>query len=46
MQHGNGEAKRALQVFLTNKGGYIVALKKIKYMFGKRSDLKLARSTL
>ena len=39
MQHVDGEAKRALQVFSTNKGGYIVALKRIKYMFGQKSRI-------
>ena len=34
MQHVEGETKRAIQVFSTNKNGYILALKRLKYMFG------------
>ena len=33
MQHMEDEAKRALQVFLTNKNGYILALKRLKYIY-------------
>ena len=36
MQHLDGEAKEALQVFSTNKGCYIMVIKRIKYMFGQR----------
>ena len=39
MQHVDGEAKRALRVFSTNKGGYIMVLKRIKYIFGQRSRI-------
>ena len=42
MQHVDGEAKQALQVFSTNKGGYITALKRTKYMFGQRSRIRQA----
>ena len=42
MQHVDGEAKRALQVFSTNKGGCILALKRIKYMFGQKSRISQA----
>ena len=42
MQHVDGEAKRALQVFSTNKEGYIMALKRIKYMFGQRTRISQA----
>ena len=35
MEHVDGETKRALQVFSANKGGYIMALKRIKCMFGQ-----------
>ena len=37
MQHMGGETKQALQIFSTNKGGYVMTLKRIKYMFGQRS---------
>ena len=40
MQHVDGEAKQALQVFSTNKGGYTMALKRIKYMLGQRSRIR------
>ena len=33
MQHMDDEAKRAIQVFLTNKNGYILALKRLKYIY-------------
>ena len=42
MQHEDGQAKRALQVFSRNKGGYIMALKRIKYMFGQRTRISQA----
>ena len=35
--HVEGEAKRALKVFSSSRGGYILALKRLKYMFGQRS---------
>ena len=37
LQHLEGEAKRAVQCFSNDKVGYIMALKRLKYMF----DLKL-----
>ena len=43
MQHVDGEAKGALQIFFANKGGYIMVLKRIKYLV---KDLKLTRRTL
>ena len=42
MKHVDGEAKQALQIFSTNKGGYIIALKRIKYMFGQQSRISKA----
>ena len=42
MQHVEGEAKRAIQVFSTNKNGYILALKWLKYMFGQKSQISQA----
>ena len=38
----HGEAKRALQVFSTNKGGYTMALKTIKRMFSQISRISQA----
>ena len=34
MHHVEDEAKRTIQVFSTNKNGYIRTLKRLKYMFG------------
>ena len=34
MQYVKGKAKRAIQVLSTNKNGSILALKRLKYMFG------------
>ena len=34
MHHVEDEAKRTIQVFSTNKNGYILTLKRLKYMFG------------
>ena len=42
MQHVDGEAKGALQIFLANKGGYIMVLKRIKYILGQRSRINQA----
>ena len=36
IQHVEGEAKRALKVFSSSRSGYILALKRLKYMFGQR----------
>ena len=36
IQHVEGEATRVIQVFSTNKNGYILALKRLKYMFGQK----------
>ena len=37
LPHLEIEAKRAVQFFLNNKVGYIMALKKLKYIFGQKS---------
>ena len=42
MQHMDGEAKRALKAFSSSKVGYILALKRLKYMFGQRSQISQA----
>ena len=42
MQHVEGEAKRAIQVFSINRNGYIFALKRLKYMFGQNSQISQA----
>ena len=42
MQHVEGEAKRAIQVFSSNKNGYILVLKRLKYMFGQKSQISEA----
>ena len=42
IQHMEGQAKRAIQVFSSNKKGYILALKRLKYMFGQRSQISQA----
>ena len=50
IQHVDGKAKQALQFFSINKGGYIMAVKRIKYLFDQRSRIgqayipKLTRS--
>ena len=36
LQHLEGEAKRAVQCFSNDKVGYIMALKRLKYMFGQK----------
>ena len=42
IQHVEGEAKQALKVFSSNRSGYILALKRLKYMFGQRSRISQA----
>ena len=42
MQHGECETKRAIQVISTNKNGYILALKSLKYMFRQKSQISQA----
>ena len=41
----DGEAKQARQAYSTNKGGYIMVLKKIKCMFGQRPRISQAYIT-
>ena len=36
LQHLEGEAKRAVQYFSNDKVGYIMAHKRLKYMFGQK----------
>ena len=36
LQHLEGESKRAVQCFSNDKIGYILALKRLKYMFGQK----------
>ena len=42
MQHIEEEAKRALKVFSTNKEGYILTLRGMKYVFGQRPQISQA----
>ena len=42
IQHVEGEAQRALKVFSSSRSGYILALKRLKYMFGQRSLISQA----
>ena len=39
LQHLEREAKRAVQCFSYDKVGYIMALKRLKYMFGQKSQI-------
>ena len=39
LQHLEGEAKRTIQCFSNDKVGYIMALKKLKYMFGQKPQI-------
>ena len=39
LQHLEGEAKRAVQCFSNDKVGYIMALKRLKYIFGQKTQI-------
>ena len=39
LQHLENEAKRAVQCFLNDKVGYIMALKRLKYMLGQKTRI-------
>ena len=39
LQHLEGDAKRAVQCFSNDKVGYIMALKRLKYMFGEKPQI-------
>ena len=39
LQHLESEAKRAVQCFSYDKVGYIMALKRLKYMFAQKSQI-------
>ena len=38
LQHLEGEAKRALQCFSNDEVGYIMALKRFRYIFGQKTS--------
>ena len=42
MQYVEGEARRAIQVFSTNRNDYILALQRLRYMFGQKSQISQA----
>ena len=44
LQHVKGKAKRAVQGFANDSRGYVLALKRLKYMFGQKSVI--AKATL
>ena len=42
MQHVEGDIKRAILVFSTNRSGYILVLKRLNYMFEQKSQISQA----
>ena len=42
MQHVESDIKRAIQVFSTNRSGYILVLKRLNYMFEQKSQISQA----